>query len=97
MRIDYEFKDKVDLYVLIPTIILVLIGLISIYSSTFNNSTAENNFQRQFLFVLAAFMISMIIYFLPTNSFKFSSIPLYFLGIILLIAVLVVGKTVSGS
>lgn len=97
MRIDYEFKDKVDLYVLIPTIILVLIGLISIYSSTFNNSAAENNFQRQFLFVLAAFIISLIIYFLPTNSFKFSSIPLYFLGIILLIAVLIVGKTVSGS
>jgi len=74
-----------------------MLGLIAIYSSTFNNPLAQNNFEKQLYFALSCILIFLIIHFIPTNTFKIISIPSYALGIILLLLVLVIGKKVSGS
>lgn len=97
MRIDYNIKDKIDLYIVIPTLLLIIIGLISIYSSTYNNSFAQNDFEKQLYFFLASIFIFFLIHFIPTNTFKFSSVPAYLVGIFLLIAVLLIGKKVYGA
>lgn len=97
MRIDYNLKDKVDLYIVIPTFLLIVIGLISIYSSTYNNSLAQNNFEKQLYFFIASIFIFLIIHFLPTNTFKIISIPSYIIGIFLLLLVLLIGKKISGA
>lgn len=97
LRIDYNLKDKLDLYVFIPVVSLILLGLISIYSATYANTLAQSNFEKQLYFVLAAILIFLIVHFLPTNTFKFISIPSYIFSILLLILVLIIGKKVSGS
>jgi len=97
LRIDYHIKDKIDFYIVIPVLLLLLLGLIAIYSSTFNNPLAQNNFEKQLYFALSSIFIFLIIHFIPTNTFKIISIPSYAIGIILLLLVLVIGKKVSGA
>lgn len=97
MRIDYNLKDKVDLYIIIPTLLLIIIGLISIYSSTYNNTFAQNDFEKQLYFFFASIFIFLLIHFLPTNTFKIISVPTYLIGIFLLVLVLLIGKKVYGA
>ena len=75
---------------------LVVVGIISIYSATYDARAPEITY-RQLLWVaagLGAFLIMMV---LPYRALQFISFPSYFLSILLLISVLLIGKTVSGS
>jgi len=97
MRIDYNIKDKFDFGLFLPAMILFGVGLLVIYSATINNSFAQDNFNRQVIWGIVAFIIFFITYSLPTNTFKSLAIPSYLTALLLLIAVLAVGKQISGS
>ena len=97
MRIDYNIKDKFDFGLFLPALILFGFGLLAIYSSTVNNMFAQENFQRQIIWGVIAFVVFFITYSLPTNFFKSMAVPAYLVSIILLLAVLVMGKQISGS
>ncbi|NWF88930.1 MAG: rod shape-determining protein RodA [Ignavibacteriaceae bacterium] len=97
MRIDYKLQDKFDLWLFVPAILLIAIGLVAIYSSTINHPEVHNNFQRQLTWGIISLIIFFITYSLPTNSFKFLGVPAYFISILLLLVVLVVGRKVSGA
>ena len=97
MRIDYNIKDKFDFGLFLPALVLLGFGLAAIYSSTVNNVLAHENFQRQIIWGVIALILFFITYSLPTNFFKTVAIPGYLVSLGLLLAVLVVGKHVSGS
>ncbi len=97
MRIDYKLKDKFDLGLLIPVIILFCIGLLAIYSSTLNNPHASGNFHKQLIWGIVSFIIFFVVYSVPTNTFKTLALPTYLISILFLIAVLVIGKRISGQ
>ena len=97
MRIDYNIKDKFDFGLFLPALVLLAFGLAAIYSSTVNNFLAHENFQRQIIWGLIALVIFIVTYSLPTNFFKSVAIPAYVVSIGLLLAVLVIGRHVSGS
>lgn len=97
MRIDYKLQDKFDLWLIIPAVSLICIGLAAIYSSTINHPTVQSNFYRQLTFGIISIIVFIITYSIPTNSFKYISIPSYFISIILLIAVLALGRKISGA
>lgn len=97
MRIDYKLQDKFDLWLIIPATMLICIGLSAIYSSTINHPAVQSNFQRQLTWGIISLIVFFITYSLPTNSFKYFGIPSYVLSIILLMAVLVIGRKVSGA
>ena len=97
MRIDYNIKDKFDFGLFLPALILFGFGLLAIYSSTVNNTFAQENFQRQVVWGIIAFVIFFITYSLPTNIFKSLALPAYLVSLLLLLAVLVMGKQISGS
>lgn len=97
MRIDYHFRDKFDFGLIIPAILLFIFGLAAIYSATYNNTIAQGNFEKQILWGTVAIIIFFIIYSLPTNTFKQLTIPSYLISIILLIAVVLIGKRISGA
>lgn len=97
MRIDYKISDKFDFKIFIPVVLLSLIGLAAVYSSTLNNPQATDNFERQLLFTIVAYVVFFITYALPTNTFRLIAIPSYFFGLLLLVVVLVAGKRVSGA
>ena len=97
MRIDYNIKDRFDFGLLFPAIVLFCFGLAAIYSATYNNTIAHGNFQRQLIWGFAAIVLFFITYSLPIKAFKQLAIPTYLLSIILLIAVMLIGKKVSGA
>ena len=97
MRVDYKLNDKLDFWLFIPTLILLCFGLAGIYSSTLNNHFAHGNFQKQLFFGGVSIVLFFVIYSLPTNTFKYAAIPTYIFSMLLLMAVLVVGKKTSGA
>jgi rod shape determining protein RodA len=97
LRIDYKLHDKFDLWLIIPATMLICIGLAAIYSSTINHPAVHNNFQRQLTWGIISLIIFFITYSLPTNSLKYIGVPAYLLSIVLLLAVLVIGRKVSGA
>lgn len=97
MRIDYNIKDKFDFGLFLPVLILFGVGLLAIYSATINNSFAQDNFNRQVIWGIVAFIVFFITYSLPTSTFKSLAVPSYLTALLLLIAVLAVGKQISGS
>lgn len=97
MRIDYNIKDKFDFGLFLPALFLFGFGLLAIYSSTVNNSFAQENFQKQVVWGIVSFIIFFITYSLPTNVFKSLAVPAYLTSLLLLIAVLGIGRQISGS
>lgn len=97
MKIGYKLQDKFDFVIFIPVILLIGVGLIAIYSSTFNHPTAGGSFNKQLSWALIALPAFFIVYFLPTRTFKLFSGSSYMLSIFLLVVVLFLGKTISGS
>lgn len=97
MRIDYKIQDKFDFWLIIPAVLLICVGLTAIYSSTINHPAVQNNFQRQLTWGIISVIVFLITYSLPTNTFKYIGIPSYILSATLLVAVLVIGRKVSGA
>ena len=60
MKINYNIKDKFDIVFFLSAIILILIGLLAIYSSTYNHPTAKGNFNKQWVFGAASIVIFFI-------------------------------------
>jgi len=97
LRIDYNIKDKFDFGLFLSALVLFGFGLAAIYSSTVNNVIAHANFQKQIIWGVIALSLFFITYSLPANLFKSIAVPSYLISLGLLIAVLVIGKHVSGS
>jgi rod shape determining protein RodA len=97
LKVEYKLQDKFDFWIFGALILLITIGLISIYSATVNHPTAYGNFQKQFFWVISSLTVFMIVYYLPQNLFRIIALPSYALSIILLTIVLFAGKTVYGA
>jgi len=97
LQISYKFQDRFDLAIFIPTVLLIVFGLLAIYSSTLNHPTASGNFQKQVIFVVCSVVAFLIIYSLPQQTFKMFAVATYGISLFFLVAVLVIGKTVYGA
>ncbi|MEW6194670.1 MAG: rod shape-determining protein RodA [Bacteroidota bacterium] len=97
MQINYKLQDRFDLAIFLPAIALTIIGLLAIYSATVNHPYASGNFNKQLVSAIIAVFVFIIVYSLPQRTFQIFAIPTYLVSLLLLIAVLVIGKTVYGS
>lgn len=94
----FYLLKKLDWVLVISVLLLCLIGLLSIYSTSF----AENKrfFYKQLGFVIAGFFLMFIFTFLDYRFFRNHPrllIALYILSILLLIGVLVFGTKIRGA
>ena len=92
---------KFDVVSILIVGLLILIGLVNIYSSTYFDTMSffsfENPFGKQLIFTLISLIIFLFILVSDDRFFfRYSSI-IYLLGIILLIAVLIFGNEVKGA
>lgn len=97
MRIDYNIQDRFDFSIFLPVLGLMIIGLVAIYSATYNHPTAGGNFEKQLFWTFISLSAILIIYFLPPHLFRLLSMPGYIASIFFLILVLLVGKKVYGA
>lgn len=89
-------REHFDFQTALLALALVGAGLVSIYSATYDAGASENLF-RQTLYATAGLVIMITVAFLPLRALQFASYPAYFVSILLLVSVLLLGRTVSGS
>ncbi|MFN0158090.1 MAG: rod shape-determining protein RodA [Bacteroidota bacterium] len=90
------FKDHIDYWTILVTLALVAFGLVSIYSATYD-AGASDILYKQLLYAGAGCFMMIVLLFLPFRFIQFISYPAYFASILMLVSVLLLGKTVSGS
>lgn len=89
-------KEYVDYRTALIMFALVIIGVVSIYSATYDAHASEISY-RQILWVAGGTVLFFVMMFLPYRFLQFISFPSYFISILMLVSVLLLGKTVSGS
>lgn len=89
-------KSFVDWTLIVLTLGICTIGLLSIYSATYN-AGMPGYFNKQVIFVGIGFLLIAGLAFLPTRWLEVTSYGWYGFAIILLIAVLFFGKVVNGQ
>ena len=80
--------------------LLVLIGIISIYSATYNetqNNVLQTFYGKQALWFAFSYVLIIFISFLSLKSIKNNASLLYLIGLVLLILVLIVGANINGN
>ncbi|MFA5404182.1 MAG: rod shape-determining protein RodA [Ignavibacteria bacterium] len=92
-----KFSDKYDLTLLITTIIMVSIGVFAIFSATFGNTSSTDYYVKQMIFGIIGLVVMVIVSLLPPRYFSKFSYASYGLAIVLLILVLLFGKTINGN
>jgi rod shape determining protein RodA len=89
---------KLDWVLVVSVLVLCLIGLLSIYSTSFSENPTF--FYKQLGFIIAGFFLMFIFAFLDYRFFRNHPrllIALYIISILLLIGVLVFGKEIRGA
>ncbi len=90
------FRTYFDIAALISTLVLTAIGLMSVYSATYQSSMSSN-FNHQVAAAVIGVAIMLAIAFTSNRFVSFIAWPAYILAIVLLLAVLAIGHTVYGS
>ena len=85
-----------DFRTFLVTVALVAIGLISLYSATYD-AGASAMFKSQLFFAVLGLGVMLTVAFLPERWIRIASYPTYLLGILLLVAVMVIGKEINGA
>lgn len=100
MRIWYR---NLDVTVIAAWIVLVLFGLVAIYSTThgpkaeFLLDSVRQNFDRQLLWVGISLVAAMVIFLLPVRFYQNAAFPAYILCLVLLVAALMFGPSINGA
>ena len=93
----YDYlREYFDFKALLICLALVIIGLISVYSATFDVGAAAA-FKKQIVWAAIGLLALMVMAFFPIKTLQRIAVPLYVLNLLLLLVVLVVGERVSGS
>ena len=85
-----------DLQIGISSFLLALIGLVSVYSATYD-ARASEIFFKQLAWSGAGTIVVAVLALFPFRMLQTISIPAWLLSLLLLVIVLLLGKTVSGS
>jgi len=90
--------SKIDWILITSTILLVFIGLIALWSISFIDAVfSPTNLYKQLIAAVIGIIFMFIIAFYDYRVLANFSTRLYFIGIILLLLVIIVGKTVRGT
>jgi len=91
-----ELKERFDYRTALVTLALIVVGLVSIYSATYDAKAADI-FHKQIVWSLMGLAVLGAVAAVPFRLLQLVSYPVYFLSLLLLVAVLLLGRTVSGS
>ena len=97
MFLNFYLFRKLDWILIIAVLLLVLVGLLSIYG--IGQEGGLKIFQRQLIYVILGIFLMLIFVLFDYRVFRdnnFILLGLYFFGLLLLIGVLLVGKEIRG-
>ena len=89
--------QKFDFLIYLLAVLIVAIGVVAIKSATFANTGGTDFFLKQLIFAILGLIVVIFTAYIPPRYIAASSYYLYGLSILMLIAVLLVGKTINGN
>ncbi len=93
----WNFVRQIDFGVFLPTVVLIIIGLFTIYSATHFSPNLQNYFSRQLVYAVVGIVLMITINYLPFKFILKMSYPFYFLSLFSLILVLFLGVRGYGA
>jgi rod shape determining protein RodA len=90
------FKEYFDFKTLLACLVLLILGLLSIYSATFDINNAAN-FHRQLIWAVVSCIVMIFISFAPLRAIQRLAFSFYFGTLAVLVVILLIGSTVKGS
>lgn len=102
MRGRFNILASTDWISVVLYLLMLLLGWINIYAAVYNEEhqsifDLSQRYGKQLIWILAALLIALISFLIDTKFYSFFAYPLYGLIILLLIAVLLVGKEIHGA
>lgn len=93
---------NIDWFTVILYALFVIMGWLNIYSAVYNEEhqsifDLSQRYGKQMLWIIAAFVLAILIMIIDSNFYSFFAYGLYIIMIILLIAVLFLGEEIHGS
>ena len=89
--------DRFNILVFFCGFALITIGLLAIYSATYANEQVASNFTKQLISACAGVILVMFIAYMPPKYIAFTAYVFYVFVMILLLAVLFLGKRIKGQ
>lgn len=89
-------RDRFDYRTALITYGLLVIGVLSVYSATYD-ARAADTFHKQLIWIGIGTFSLIVFAYMPFRLLQMISFPAYFFSIFMLVAVLLLGRTVSGS
>ncbi|MBZ0203080.1 MAG: rod shape-determining protein RodA [Ignavibacteria bacterium] len=89
--------ERFNFVVFISALSLISFGLVAIYSATYGNELVSGNFTKQLVSAVIGIVIVIAIMYTPPKFIAMSSYLFYGLVILMLIAVLFLGKKIKGQ
>ena len=90
------FQEYFDAKIFFIAIALVVIGLVSVYSATYDAGTTAT-FYKQTMWAIVGFVAMIVAAIVPLKTIQRIAVPSYALVIGMLVVLLLIGKTISGS
>jgi rod shape determining protein RodA len=89
-------NEHLDYTMVLVVAALVGIGLLSIYSATYDAGASEI-WNKQVLWACTGLLVMVVVLLIPFRAIQMIAFPSYVVTVLLLVMVLLLGKTVSGS
>ncbi len=93
---DNWFKESIDGVTILVVLLLVTMSALSVYSATYD-AGASAVFYRQLMWIGVGLLGMMIVMFIPFRVIQQWSYPAYGISLLLLAAVLILGRSIAGS
>ncbi len=91
-----SYLRKIDFLTLLPALLLIGIGLLSVFSAT-HNAEIFIKFQKQVFWVILGFLFLLLTVIAPARFFHYSAWLVYAVAIASLVLVLLLGRTIGGN
>lgn len=92
-----DFFKRFDILLLLTTVAIVAVGIVAIYSATFSNETDTDFYSKQLIFACIGFVLMIVLNYVPSKYLSNTSYIIYAISLIALVAVLIIGKKISGQ
>jgi rod shape determining protein RodA len=92
-----KILEKFDITLVIATTIMIAIGIIAIFSATYGITSGGDFFRKQLIFAIVGFIIMIGVSVLPPKYFSRFAYLTYAIALVLLVMVLIFGKTINGN
>ncbi len=97
MKREREFNSGFDILLFLLTLAILAFGIVAIYSATYGNTGGTEYYMKQLIFAIAGVIMVIGISYIPPRYIAVTSYYMYGFGLLLLIAVLLFGKTINGN